>query len=341
MTSNRSLSEIEKDIMNIDHALLTVSEVRSSLKQFTNLVQSDKKNSNFVHAFGESLRNVKRDLNNLSTEGEQLKGALEHAQILANENKFNWNLIKSEVEKEAVEEENRYKEELADTGKAKEIGSLVKASADHVYNELATITFERRPTLLSQEPLFFTKYIDEWIKDNKPEDIDFSITFVNEERKTLTGSTCCIKIYSRKALAAILDLEYYQNSDSLIIHQYVIKSVKEEKYVWQESQHLVFQKLNLLASNAFEDMLAFYAKESLYNILSWFISYHDLFTKPCHRCQKILQFDSPQYKYLPPIVRTWKKKEVFEENSESSIRIETGITYHMRCFIEYKNNHAL
>ena len=79
-------------------------------------------------------------------------GALEHAQIAANENKFNWELIKrqneafilprrpakqhsynSETEKEAAEEEIRYREEEANSGKAKELGSIVKASADHAY----------------------------------------------------------------------------------------------------------------------------------------------------------------------------------------------------------------
>ena len=66
---------------------------------------------------------------------------------------------------------------------------------------------------------------------------------------------------------ADLELEYERNSDTLIIHQYDIKGVKEEKHFWQDSQYLVFQKINLLATDAFEDMLVFFAKESLYNIL--------------------------------------------------------------------------
>jgi hypothetical protein len=39
----------------------------------------------------------------------------------------------SEAEKEAAEEEIRYREEEANSGKAKEAGSLVKASADFAY----------------------------------------------------------------------------------------------------------------------------------------------------------------------------------------------------------------
>ncbi|KAI8365663.1 hypothetical protein EDC96DRAFT_188338 [Choanephora cucurbitarum] len=78
-------------------------------------------------------------------------------------------------------------------------------------------------------------------------------------------------------------------------------------------------------------MLAYFAKDSLYHVLNWFASYHDLFTRPCQRCHKLLQFDSPQYKYLPPMVRTWPKRTL--DDSEQPL----NVAYHMRCFTEYKN----
>lgn len=90
-----------------------MSEVRSSLKHFTDIVRAEQKGPNFVQLFSDRLKCVKRDLSTLSAEGENLKGkfirgwmtegnfsllcivgALEHAQIAANENKFNWELIK-------------------------------------------------------------------------------------------------------------------------------------------------------------------------------------------------------------------------------------------------------
>ncbi|GAA5802387.1 hypothetical protein HPULCUR_007852 [Helicostylum pulchrum] len=55
-----------------------VSEIRSSLKYFTELVQSDKKGPNFVHLFSDRLNAVKRDLNTLSSQGENLKGSDPH-----------------------------------------------------------------------------------------------------------------------------------------------------------------------------------------------------------------------------------------------------------------------
>ncbi|KAI9357733.1 hypothetical protein BD770DRAFT_88778 [Pilaira anomala] len=89
-------------------------------------------------------------------------------------------------------------------------------------------------------------------------------------------------------------------------------------------------------------MLVFFGKESLYNMLEWFSSYHNLFTAPCYRCHKILQFDSPQYRYLPPMVRTWAKKVVLADNSELTVTHHApGTVYHMRCYMEYKNNHAM
>ncbi|GAA5813535.1 hypothetical protein MFLAVUS_007014 [Mucor flavus] len=341
MMSTREPVEIERDIANIDSTLLTVSEIRSSLKYFTELVQSDKKGPNFVHLFSDRLNAVKRDLNTLSSQGENLKGALEHAQIVANENKFNWALIKSEAEKEAAEEEIRFREEEANSAKAKETGSLVKMNAEYAYKQLSSIVLEQKPVLMAPPKLFFTTYIEQWISQKKPTDIVFTVMFEEEERITFIGSTCRIKICARKALVADLELEYERDSDSLTVHQYDIKGVKEEKNFWQDSQYLVFQKVNLLATDAFEDMLVFFAKESLYNMLDWFASYHDLFTAPCYRCHKILQFDSPQYRYLPPMVRTWAKKLPVVDNDSPVARQAPGTVYHMRCYIEYKNNHAM
>jgi hypothetical protein len=43
------------------------------------------------------------------------------------------NFLFSEAEKEAAEEEIRFREEEANSAKAKETGSLVKASAEYAY----------------------------------------------------------------------------------------------------------------------------------------------------------------------------------------------------------------
>ncbi|OAD00336.1 hypothetical protein MUCCIDRAFT_166121 [Mucor lusitanicus CBS 277.49] len=101
---------------------------------------------------------------------------------------------------------------------------------------------------------------------------------------------------------ADLELEYQRGSDTLMMHQYDIKSVKEE---------------------------------------NWFASYHDLFVSPCQRCHKLLQFDSPQYRYLPPMVRTWAKKQPIQQNEDAPMTQSTGVPYHMRCYIEYRNNHGM
>ncbi|KAI8977294.1 hypothetical protein BDF20DRAFT_557765 [Mycotypha africana] len=193
MAVTRSLSEIEKDIANIDHALSTVSEIRSSLKHFKTLVQDEQKGPSFVQSFGDKLKHIRRDLGILSADSEILKAALEHAQIAAKENKFDWDLIKSEAEREAEEEEMRYQEEKADTGKAKEVGSTVKSNADHLYKELASIVLERKATTAEMEDKFFTKRINEWMNTNKINYMDFAIGFLKEEQATLSGSICRVK----------------------------------------------------------------------------------------------------------------------------------------------------
>ncbi|KAI8875404.1 hypothetical protein K501DRAFT_151400, partial [Backusella circina FSU 941] len=69
----RQPADIEQDINNINQALLSVSEIRSSLKHFTDLVQAEQKGPNYVHSFSDRLRCIRRDLNSLSAQGENLK----------------------------------------------------------------------------------------------------------------------------------------------------------------------------------------------------------------------------------------------------------------------------
>lgn len=42
--------------------------------------------------------------------------------------------------------------------------------------------------------MFFTTYIEQWMLQKKPADIAFTVTFEEEEKRTLTGSTCRIKV---------------------------------------------------------------------------------------------------------------------------------------------------
>ncbi|ORZ03540.1 hypothetical protein BCR43DRAFT_54106 [Syncephalastrum racemosum] len=70
----RPLSDIENDVKHIDDTLNTVSELRSTLRGFTTLVQQEKKKRNYVIAFTDHLNQLKRGLNRLGAEGETLKG---------------------------------------------------------------------------------------------------------------------------------------------------------------------------------------------------------------------------------------------------------------------------
>ncbi|KAI8989972.1 hypothetical protein BDB01DRAFT_779580 [Pilobolus umbonatus] len=257
--------------------------------------------------------------------------------MIAHANEFNWDLIKSEIDKEAVEAENKYQKEENHMMKIKEPGVLIKRSADYAYKELSSVVLNKHPIPSSSIEHFFTTYTEQWKLQNKTNQENVSISFIHPEQSSLAGSTCRIKICVHKTLSAELELEYERESDTLSIHQYNIGSLKEQRPTSDDSQYLVFRKINLLATKAFEDMLVFFAKESLFNILDWFASYHDLFNKPCHRCHKLLQYDSPQYKHLPPMVRTWaKKSSLFNVNNTQ--QRQTGIAYHMRCSIEHKHS---
>ncbi|CEG67640.1 hypothetical protein RMATCC62417_04037 [Rhizopus microsporus] len=214
-----------------------------------------------------------------------------------------------------------------DTRKPEKIGSIVKDKADYAYKQLSSMVFDHNT---SSTESFFTTYTQQWLSQNKDQAAKIDISFEREEQTTLSGTTCHLKVCIHKAFIVELELEYARASNTLIVHQYDIRGLKEE--LSQGSQYLVFQKLSLLAAVAFEDMTTLFARESFFYILDWLSSYHDLFTAPCIRCHKVLQFDSPVYKYTPPVVRTWNTKHTTDR---------TAVAYHMRCYHEHKNSQAI
>ncbi|KAI7872286.1 hypothetical protein BDF14DRAFT_1717164, partial [Spinellus fusiger] len=73
-TMSHTTAELEKDIIAIEQSLATVSEIRTSLRYFTRLIQEDRKGPHFVQNFSHRLNAVKRELNKLSTESDRLRG---------------------------------------------------------------------------------------------------------------------------------------------------------------------------------------------------------------------------------------------------------------------------
>lgn len=97
------------------------------------------------------------------------------------------------------------------------------------------------------------------------------------------------QIQVAQALKASLDMEYHKASDSLIIHRYGIDAVSEKVVqvlmvclattaciltnhytqapLEHDSRYLLFQKLNILADAAFQDMSVLPARESFMSIM--------------------------------------------------------------------------
>ncbi|CDS14470.1 hypothetical protein LRAMOSA06639 [Lichtheimia ramosa] len=328
-TNTRSSTDIETDIVKINEALFTISELRSSLRSFKQLVQQENKGPTYVNAFGERLNLVKNGVNRLTSEAEGLKGALVYAQVAAKHN-YDWLSIKDAVENDAAAEERRQAEIGA--GRSKDPSAQIKKTSDQMLRQLSSVVLERRkPTSTAN---FITTHIDQWLAHEKPNNVNMSITFDSPEHDTMSGSACCVTIAVEKALRVVLSLNYHNTSDTLVVHRYEMKSANEEKNSQQDA--LLFQKLNVLADSAFQDMGVMPARESLSSILHWIASYHNLFTEPCFRCNRRLQFDSPHYKFLPPMVRTWVRRKVdyMEPDREMPQAYTTaGMAYHMLCFV--------
>ncbi|ORX59642.1 hypothetical protein DM01DRAFT_1371507 [Hesseltinella vesiculosa] len=172
----------------------------------------------------------------------------------------------------------------------------------------------------TSEATFITSVLQQWLASEKLKSIPVQHRLVQPEQKITNGSVCSLELTVRNILTATIDFEHHEPSDSLIIHRYDIKHPKEQKPYWQDSSYNVFQKIHTVASRALDDLTRFAAREALVNVLDWLTSYHQLYQEPCARCQKRLQFDSPQFKYLPPVVRTWDQT--------------IGTAYHLKCFQE-------
>ncbi|CAO3670578.1 unnamed protein product [Rhizopus stolonifer] len=318
MSITRDPATLERDVSQIDQALAQVSNVRNSLKQFVQLIEQEQKGPNYVQAFSERINKFKQDLHQLGNESELLKGAniktivcIGIYTIKSNQEEFDW--LKRE------------KEENQKTIK-KEIGSSVENKANYAYKQLSSVVFDQNPTSIES---FFTTCTQDWIAHNKEQASRIKLSF--KEQPVVSGTTCLLKVIVQKGFVAELELEYLTSSNTLVIHQHDIRGLKEDKHCWQDTQYLVFQKLNLLASVALKDMSAFFARESLFSILEWFSSYHDLFTATCNQCSHVLQFDTITAKYLPPIVRTWNTKHIQNK----------PVAYHRRCFNEHQNSQAI
>ncbi|CAO3634501.1 unnamed protein product [Cunninghamella blakesleeana] len=331
MAAIRTQQEIEQDITNIDHALSTVSEIRSCLQQFVNTVKTTPTGPTYVHQFSEGLNKIKREINRITAESENLKTSLEYVQQISQANNFEWPAIKEAIESEPVLEQ-QYQVENKDK---RETGNMIKKKVDYLFSELSSISLDKYQESTSNIPdNFITNHFNQWIETDKQNSNNIIGEFVQPEQLVKTGSACSLKISVHKVLTATLDLEYHHFSDSLIIHRYEIKGPKEQKPFWQESKYNVFRKINVVAAQAFEDISVLSAREALIGVLNWLSSYQHLFTEPCHRCKKRLQFDSPQFKHLPPVVRTWaqQKNNGIRSDEYPASQQYLGVAFHLRCF---------
>ncbi|KAI8341795.1 hypothetical protein BC941DRAFT_449167 [Chlamydoabsidia padenii] len=268
MTSIRTQQDIEQDVASIDHALSTVSEIRSSLRQFVQTVESNPSHPSYIHQFTEGINKIKRDITRQAMESEQLKGALEYAHQVAQTNAFDWPAIKEYMGDETITERSMD----LDMKVKRETGNLVKNQVDHLFSELSCMVLPKRSidNDLENNTIpkdFITHHFDQWMVSNKERSHHITGKFLQPEQQITSGSACCLEINVQKVLTATLDLEYHHASDSLIIHRYEIKSPKEDKPFWQESKYNVFQKINLIATSAFEEMTLLSAREALLNSL--------------------------------------------------------------------------
>ncbi|KAG2184046.1 hypothetical protein INT44_009057 [Umbelopsis vinacea] len=151
-------------------------------------------------------------------------------------------------------------------------------------------------------------FVNDWIKTSpisKYADIQYAV----EESTTLTGSACCLKISIPHVLCAYLSIQFDEGKHSVVFDNFCVVAYREDKPLWERSDYAVFEKINILAMEKLDEMAKSNAQIAVYSVLNWIASYNDLFTATCHKCQKRLLFNSPQFKYLPPTLRILKQSE--------------------------------
>ncbi|CAI2171978.1 5666_t:CDS:10 [Funneliformis geosporum] len=77
-------------------------------------------------------------------------------------------------------------------------------------------------------------------------------------------------------------------------------TISRIKTILESSDSLEFQRITQLAAAKLNELDT---TDPIPDLLDWISSYHDLTSKPCNICNKLLNYDSFKYKYLPPIVR--------------------------------------
>ncbi|CAM0142291.1 unnamed protein product [Umbelopsis sp. WA50703] len=327
-------------IAKIDELLETLADTRASVRQLCRVTTEESRTVEFPQIFNEKLRTVKGILGRLGTEVDGAQGVLEYAHNISASKTFNIDSIVREESNDAMDylNDDLQGNEMGDTNK--EFGSALKRNASFLLREITTatkytlkrvneITDDRDPKKLdkkgkkpSSETGMITAFINDWIKTSALSK-NATIQYVVEESSTLTGSACCLEISIPHVLMANLSIQHNIEKDGVVFDNFCIVAYREEKPLWERSNYSVFSKINILALERLDEIAKNSSQKAIYCVLNWIASYHDLFTAACHKCQKRLLFNSPQFKYMPPTLRIIKPSD-----DDEQIRY---VAYHDKC----------
>ncbi|KAG2184385.1 hypothetical protein INT43_000294 [Umbelopsis isabellina] len=328
-------------IAKIDELLETLADTRASVRHLCRVTTDESRTVEFPQIFNERLRTVKGVLGRLGTEVDGAQGILEYAHNISAAKTFNIDSIVREESNDVMDflNDDLQGNEIGDTNK--EFGSALKQNASFLLREITIatkytlkrvneISEDRDPKRLdtkgkdtSSESGMITAFINDWIKTSSLSKHTI-IQYAVEESNTLTGSACCLEISIPHVMKAYLSIQHDIEKDGVVFDNFCIVAYREEKPLWERSDYSVFSKINILALERLDEIAKKSSQKAIYCVLNWIASYHDLFTATCHKCQKRLLFNSPQFKYMPPTLRILKSSEDHDEQ----IRY---LAYHDKC----------
>ncbi|PKK67303.1 hypothetical protein RhiirC2_574133 [Rhizophagus irregularis] len=164
---------------------------------------------------------------------------------------------------------------------------------------------------LNRTKLYDARTIDNWLAEAKQKSCKVEIDKTDSDN---SGRVSTFTVY--------ISLKYNDiDGSSLTISRIAFFGCHEKKAILETSDSLEYQRITQLATAKLNELDPI---NPIPDLLNWIYSYHDLTSKPCKICDRLLNYDSFNYKYLPPIVR------LQEINNKKNF-----LSYHWKC---YKNS---
>ncbi|KAL1916935.1 uncharacterized protein VTP21DRAFT_5132 [Calcarisporiella thermophila] len=300
---------MEREIEKINEMLTALNELRTAVSHIVDTFRIDfdpTKVAASIQTFKTYVEIAEKNLTRSSSLSHEIQGYLHN---------LNTTVLISEISPDENTSTDKPKTEL---GKR---DTYVQAAIS-IFNKHRSLSTTREDNDLLSESITniaknkhkrLKETVENW-RENRQKPCPVNIIWVsNPNMAGISGLVVTIGKIMKSNISLSIDM----HTGVIDISRVVTFGYKEEKESWEESDLIVFKKISHLATDVVEYGRQWDPNNLLIFFLDWLWSYNNLFTQPCRNCGQLLIFDSPHYKFLPPVMRTFKDKQFRE--------------YHIQC----------